>query len=98
MVSSTQSRSWPSFFFRWMSDTGIDRSMRCTSTSSAARMSGLHMRHQATTVAFILAHRRDADFQFRHAERVELARDVQLLLQRERHPGGLFAVAQGGVV
>ena len=30
--------------------------------------------------AFFMPHRRDADFQFRHAERIELARDVQLLL------------------
>jgi hypothetical protein len=44
------------------------------------------------------AHGRDADFKFRHAGRSERPGDGQLLVDSERHAGGLLAVAQRGVV
>mgnify|MGYP000532403899 CR=1 FL=1 len=48
--------------------------------------------------ALFLAHRRDADFQLWHADGDQLAGNAQFFAQRKRHPGGLLAIAQGGVV
>ena len=47
----------------------------------------------ADALALGLAHRRDADFEFGHTERRELARDRQLFIEAKSDPGRLFAVA-----
>ena len=47
---------------------------------------------------FFMPHRGNANLKLRHAKCIELTRDAQLLFQRKRYPGGLFAVAQGSVV
>ena len=52
----------------------------------------------ADRIALLVAHRRNVDFQFRHADSGELGGDAQLFVQRQRHAGRLFAVARGGVV
>ena len=44
------------------------------------------------------AHGRDADFQLGHPGGVQAAGHGQALCQRKHHAGGLFAVAQGGVI
>ena len=54
--------------------------------------------HGADAVALVLAHRRDADLQLGDAGVIERARDRQLLVEGEGDAGGLFAVAQRGVV
>lgn len=52
----------------------------------------------ADAVALGSAHGRNADFHFRHAERVEARGDVEFSRQAEGHAGRLFAVAERGVV
>lgn len=52
----------------------------------------------ADVIALIDAHGRDADLQFRNTDRRENGGDAALLAAGECHPGGLFSVAQGGVV
>jgi hypothetical protein len=52
----------------------------------------------ANAVPLLFAHGRNADFQFRYAQRVQIPGDGALFVLSEGHARRLFAVAQGGVV
>src|SRR5690606_19125258 len=52
----------------------------------------------ADVAAFRLAHCRDADLQFAYADLRQRGGDGTFFGAAEGDPGGLFAVAQGGVV
>ena len=58
----------------------------------------IHVDKRADTFLLFTPHRRNAAFEFMDADLVEHGGDAFLLLQRKDDAGGLFTVAQGGIV
>ncbi len=52
----------------------------------------------ADSLALFCAHRRDANLKLWHPQLIQALGNGDALFQGKGHPGGLFAIAQGGVV